>query len=510
MSPKQSQLPVAVLLLLALATISVRVYPATFESFTDPDHYYHLRQMEYVAQAGQVRQFDGLSNLGRAYTYYPLFHLIGGTLAVLFGVPVLWAYAFTSLLFSLLAVFATYCLARAALERCGLPTDAAAFSALCAAVLPVFFLRQGVFARPDAFAPAALALAFLFLFRRSAFGMAALGAFLALLHPYSLAVVAALVALAVLVDCISAFFLKSEPVFAGLARKQKSGMVPAASDFLRSNSIVLLAVFCICALLAATYYLRLPLSELATAQTFRTSSEMQPSNPIGVLQITGPALILCAIAVLKAFGIPDRPRIAKTHWLVAAAAASFAFLFFASRNMVYAAVPVAVLAAFGLSEAQAKTNQYAPFLWLVCGLAVLSSVYCALNVQSGQYSSQQLAGFAYLAALPQSPVIALWDRGHPLAEISKKQVVVDGYFEFEPNLDSKVTDVQILFSTNSSRTVDSITGKYDAGYIYFDSKTREVFGAKENAFAASFLSAGNASQLDLLFDSGDARVFRVN
>jgi len=510
MNAKQARLPVAVLLLLVVAAVSVRVYPAVLESFSDPDHYYHLRQMEYVAQEGQVRTFDGLSNLGRAYTYYPLFHLIGGTLAVLLSVPVLWAYALVSLLFSLLGVLAAYCLARAALRHCNLPTDAAMFSALCAAVLPVFFLRQGLFARPDAFAPAAVALAFLFLFQRNAFGMAVLGAFLALLHPYSLLVVGALLALAVFADCLSALFFRSNPVFVELQKAPRAGLASTASGFLNSKALLLLVVFAISALAAATYYLRLPLSDLSAAYTFRTSSEMQPSSPVGVLQITGPVLILCAIALLRSFGIPQKPRVTGSHWLAAASVASFAFMFFASRNMVYAAVPLAVLAAFGLSEAEARTESFAPWVWLVCGIAVLSSVYCALNVQSCQYSSEQLAGFSYLSGLPQAPVIALWDRGHPVAGISGQQVVVDGYFEFEPRLDEKVADVQFLFSTNSSQAVDTISEKYGAGYIYFDNKTREVFGGEDNAFAKSFLLPGNASQLDLLFDSGDARVFRVN
>jgi hypothetical protein len=510
MNEKQGQLPVAVLLLLALATISVRIYPAFLGSFPDPDHYYHLRQMEYVAQAGQVRSFDELSNLGRPYTYYPLFHMVGGTLAVLFGVPALWAYAFVSLLFSLLGVLAVYCLARTALARCGVSTDAAQFSALCAAALPIFFLRQGIFGRPDAFAPAAVALAFLFLFQRSAFGMAALGAFLALLHPYSLLVVGGLLALAVFLDWLSAFFFKSEPAFASPHGTPRQGAVSAASEFLRSKAVLLLAVFALSALVAATYYLRLPLSDLATAHTFRTSSEMQPSSPVSVLQLTGPALILCVIAVLKSFGVPEKPRTTGSHWLVAASVASSALMFLASRNMAYAAVPIAVLAAFGLSEAQAKTERFAPLLWAVCGIAALSSLYCALNVQSGQYSGQQLAGLAYLSSLPQAPVVALWDRGHPLAEISKKQVVVDGYFEFEPKLDEKVTDVQLLFTTGSASTVDLIARKYGAGYLYFDNKTRSVFDGDRNAFARTFLSPGNSTRLDLIFDSGDARVFRVN
>jgi len=510
MNAKQAQLPVAVLLLLVLAAISVRIYPAVLESFTDPDHYYHLRQMEYVAQEGQVRTFDELSNLGRAYTYYPLFHLIGGTLAVLLGVPVIWAYAAVSLLFSLLGVLAVYCLAKVALARCGLPQDAAQFSALCAAVLPVFFMRQGMFARPDAFAPAAVALAFLFLFQKNLLGIAVLGAFLALLHPYSLLIVGALLALAIFVDYLSAFFFKSEPLFVRLRRAPKQGLASAVSEFLNSKGLLLLSVFALSSLIAAAYYLRLPLSDLATAHTFRTSSEMQPSDPVGLLQLTGPVLILCAIAVLKAFGVPEKPKLAGSHWLVAVAAAALASMFFASRNMAYAATPLAVLAAFGLSEAQTQTERFAPWVWVVCGIAVLCSVFSALNVQSGQYSSQQVAGFNYMSSLPQAPVIALWDRGHPLAEISRKQAVVDGYFEFEPKLDEKVSDVQALFMSNNGTDVDAIAKKYCAGYIFFDNKTRSVFGGDDNAFSAAFLLPGNSSNIDLLFDSGDARVLRTN
>ena len=270
MNEKQCQLQLSLLLLLVLATLSVRIYPAFLDSFPDPDHYYHLRQMEYVAQEGQVRTFDELSNLGRAYTYYPLFHVIGGTLAVLFGVPALWSYALVSLLFSLLAVLAVYCAARAALKRSGLPTDAALFSALSAALLPIFFLRQGLYARPDAFAPAAIALAIMFLLKKNTFGMVVLGAFLALLHPYSLAVVGCLLMMAVFVDYLSAFFCKSEPVFVALKRKPKQRLAATASDFFHSKALLLLAVFGLSALAAATYYLRLPLMDFTTASTFRT------------------------------------------------------------------------------------------------------------------------------------------------------------------------------------------------------------------------------------------------
>lgn len=510
MTAPKGQTQFAVLLLLVVATLSVRIYPAVLLSFPDPDHYYHLRQMEYVAEEGQVRSFDELSNLGRAYTYYPLFHLIGGTLATLLSIPVPWAYALVSLLFSILGMLAAYCLARTALERCGLPFDAALFSALCAAVLPIFFLRQGLFARPDAFAPAAVALAFLFLFKRNAFSIAVLGVFLALLHPYSLLITGAFLALAVFADYLSAFFFQSEPVFLDLRRQPKQDLVSITSGFPNSKGLLLLAVFALSALSASAYYLRLPLSDLASAGTFRTSSEMQPILPIGAFQITGPVLILCAIACLKSFGFPEKPRITKSHWLVAVSAASFALMFFASRNLVYAAAPLAALAAFGISEAETKTEKFAPLVWLVCCIAVLSSVYCALNVQSGQYSSQQIAGFSYLSGLPQAPVLALWDRGHPIAEISRKTVVVDGYFEFEPRLDEKVVDVQTLFSSSNSSTVNTVAKKYGAGYVYFDNKTRDVFGAGENAFSKSFLLPGNSTELDLLFDSGDARVFRVN
>jgi hypothetical protein len=491
MSLRRYGLDLPVLLLLIVATVSVRIYPAFLFSFSDPDHYYHLRQMEYVAQEGQVRQFDELSNLGRAYTYYPLFHVLGGTTAVLLCIPVQWAYALVCLLFSILGVLAVFCAARTALGRCGLPGDTAAFSALCAATLPIFFLRQGMYARPDAFAPAAVALAFLLLFWRSIPGMAVLGAFLALLHPYSLAVVGALLAAAVLFDFLSARFLLAQPAFA-------------------KKDLLVLVAFCLFALAAGTYYLRLPLSDFATARTFQTSSEMQPATPASALQLTGPALILCALAALRALGLPAKPGLAKALWLVGTAALSFALIFVASRNIAYAAAPLAILAAFGLAEAQEKTAQYSPWVWLVCGLALLASAYVALNQQAGQYPAQQIAGFSYLSSLPKSPVVALWDRGHPLTEISKKTVVVDGYFEFEPRLDEKVADVQALLSTGNAATVAALAKKYRAGYIYFDSKTQDVFGGSDNQFSKAFLGAGNSTGLDLLFDSGDARVFKVS
>ncbi|MFA5247154.1 MAG: hypothetical protein WC408_04680 [Candidatus Micrarchaeia archaeon] len=507
---RSNSLSLVVFSLLILAAFAVRFYPAALQSFTDPDHYYHLRQMEYVAQEGAVRQFDGLSNLGRPYTYYPLFHLIGGSIAVLFGMPALWAYAFVSLAVAVLAVFAVYLAARSALLRCEIAdaSPIASYCALFAACLPIFFFRQTVFTRPDAFAAAIFALGIFFLLKRSIAGMAVLGAFAALLHPYSLVVIGALLAIALLSDFIVSWRTRTAPVFLGDDFCSEKFSVAKA---VQSKAVVCLVVFAFGALLAATYYLRLPLSDLSLAHTFQTSSEMQPLDPVAFLQVTGPMLIFALIALLKAFGIPDKLPEHRWVWIsVISVISSAGLLGFASRNMVFAAVPIALLAGFGLFEAQKKTEQYAIWVWAICGLAVLASVYCSLAVQGGQYSAPQLSGFSYLASLPDAPVIALWDRGHPLTEISKKQVVVDGYFEFEPQLDQKTLDVEFMFHSVTEGTVVEIAKKYGAGYVFFDNKTWDVFGRDASGFFLSYDAVLNQSSvIEKIFDSGDSEVYTV-
>lgn len=480
----------AITALALVVAVALRAFPSAFGGFADPDHYYHLRQIEFVASNGALPAFDALSDGGRQYTYYPLLHLAGGTLATLLGISGAEAYALLSLMAGALCVLSVFVVARRALALAGLEPDYAAFGALFAACTPAFFLRQGIYGRPDAFAAGLLALCLIAVAERRIFLAAVLGAATALLHPYSFAVICALALAGLCADGAAAMAFRTRPRFAG------------------KKAVVALAAFAAAGAVAAAYYLGLPLSELGIrAATFRTSSEMQSPDAVGVIQLFGATLVFAGVCALELF--LDKKRTAGVAWLFGIALCSAPLLLLAQRNYVFAAVPLAVLACVGIAFAVRRSGEYAKWLWPMIGVAVLAASYSALNVQGRQYSSEQVAGFSYMQPLPSGAVAALWDRGHAITYLSQKPVVVDGYFEFAPQLDERVRDVAWIYLSNDTEKISALSAKWGAEYVFFDKKTAIVYGGANASPFSSALSAKPEKGFDKLFDSADAQVYRL-
>ncbi len=483
--------------------MALRLYPAFLASFQDPDHYYHLRLSESFVANGGIPEKDELSNQGsRPYTYYPAFHLLVASTAILFSSDALAAYAFVSLLAGALSTLAIFVASRLLLQKTAYSESAAIYASAFAAAAPAFFLRQTVFSRPDAFAAGLAALVLAFLLKKSGAGMAVVAAFMVLLHPYSAAVITALTCLAISIDYVSHRLFCKSAFFEEDGRKAKEADRKLAA---------LLAVYFIAAAMASAYYLRLPLERLSFAGTFRSSSELKGTGIAELLALYGGALVFAAVAALRAFGMPDKPKLPALYGLCGYAAGALALLPLALRNFSYSAAAVAVLAGAGLEEAWKKSGKFAPWLWAIAATAVIVTAYAGLSSQGGAYSPQQLAGFAYLKTLENSSVIALWDRGHAITYLAAKPVVEDGYFEFEPRLDEKTRDIGDLFGSKEAGTAYSIASKYDARYVFVDNKTRSVFGGAENGFTELFGKAnGGNGSAKKLFDSGDAQIYELN
>ena len=457
------------------AALAMRAYPLGTPTFQDPDHYYHLRQMEYVAQNGAVRDFDELSNMGRPYTYYPAFHLLGGSLSALLGIGPLAAYLLASSLAIALSVVSIYCLAKKILEKAGVGGAGAVYAGFFASAMPAFFIRQTVFSRPDAFAPAIFCAALLCASGGKIWPMAVLGGFAALLHPYSFAIIALLLAVALAAQALAKKL--------GGGKNAGKNFEKTMFETIGTHGFRCLALFALSGIFAASYYLRLPLSRLGLHQAFQTSAEMQPPTAANILQLFGPALVFEGVALYELFRQKNFGRAAA---VVAVAAASMALFLVANRNIIYACAPNALLAALGASAAREKTGKYSVYLWVVVGLSLIATAFASSSSASGQYTAAQGAGFRYLGGLPFGPVAALWDRGHAITHISRKPVVADGYFEFEPRLDEKAGDIARIFNSASAGELKSIAGKYGVRYLFFDNRTRTIYYGADNPFYKAF------------------------
>ena len=496
MAQKTDRKDCVLLLLLILAAVGLRLFPLTFNSFSDPDYYYHLRQIGAVLENQGIPKIDPLSNLGRQYTYYPLFHLMGASIAALTGLNPLDAYMALSILAVVISVLSVFIASREFLDALGIDSKYAYTAALFAATIPVFIIRQTVFSRPDAFAPAIIALLLWSVLKRKPVAAAILGASCALLHPLTFLMAGGIVAFAVVVDYAACKTGKEDGLF--ISKKE------SIWEALRKGAGLPIVTYGIFGATAASYYLSFPLWMLSAKTTYLTATEMVSANPISFFHYFGVMAVFAMLGFAECAW--DKKR-TKAVGLFAAAVLSVLLIYAAQRNVSYAGPASAIMASAGIAYAAKKSRQYSTWVWVLVGISCAVSASLAATSFGPQYTDAQLSGFSYMGKMDKAPVMAIWDRGHAITYLSGQQVVVDGYFEFEPKLDEKVMDIGEVYLSKDEKLVSYLAGKYGARIIFFDNKTKSVYNGDQNAFSNAFENGSGI--MDKVFDTGDAQVFKI-
>ncbi|MFH1200014.1 MAG: hypothetical protein V1708_03020 [Candidatus Micrarchaeota archaeon] len=448
-----------------LAGLALRLIPFSLPSFTDPDHYYHLRISESIAQAGAFPGYDALSFQGRPHTYYPLFHCIIATAAILTGLPAFYAYAAVSLLCALAAIAATYALAK---RIFGAPV--ALYASAFAALLPAVLIRGAGLARPDSLSfllLPLLAMALLLAGNRQSLAAAALlGFILPLLHPFTALFACALVA------------------------------AKLAADFsLGRSRLPHAAWFFIPALASFSYYLRFPLGQLVLAKTFTTSSEMQAFNFEFIAVAIGAAWLFLVFAALKPASDSGRRML----WLWLAGATALSLL--ASRNIIYAAAPACLLAGAGLNHILSR-GIARPLVLCLLGAGLLLGSVLYLSDAGPQYSKPAVYGARWLGVNSAAAVVSYWDKGHLLTYYGAR-VFIDGYFEFAPDLDARHSLSMRLFHAPYGAALNELYAQ-GVRYAFVDGK----MAADMENYPGNFREYAEQSLRVLrVYDSGLAQAY---
>ncbi|MFH1107460.1 MAG: hypothetical protein V1787_06225 [Candidatus Micrarchaeota archaeon] len=452
------------ILLALLAALCLRAAPLALPSFTDPDHYYHLRIAETIISANAFPSYDSLSYLGRPHTYYPLFHILISIPAFLTGMSAFHAYAAISMLTALAGVLSISLLARKAFGK-----DAGVYALAFAALLPAAVIRSSGVARPDALSILLLPLLAISLLEGRRAPLALLGFLLPLLHPLTALFACGVVAAKFLADL-------------SFNRMQ---LRPAAW-------------FGIPLLAGAAYYLRFPLAQLRSAGTFLTSSEMQPYNFEFALLAFGIAWLFVAFAALR-----RSPSVAsRLLWLWLAG--SSALMLLASRASVFAVAPASVLAAAGLQSALSK-GFARPAVLSLFALGLSLAAFSFLSDLGPQYRPQTLSAAQWLGENGGGRAAAsFWDKGH-LLTYSGVPAYMDGYFEFAPDLDARQQRATLLFQSPSRAAVGSIAGS-GVRYVFADGKMDELSGGTLPFRAYAQRSPEVARE----FDAGWAQIYAVD
>ncbi len=436
-----------IILFSLLAIVFLRVYPIFLPTYQDPDVYFHLRMTEQLIKNSRL-DFDALSDGGRAYTYYPLYHFAAAEISELAGTSPSSSLAALPILIAIAAI-----LIIAEISKKMFGEAASLFALFFAVIMPAYLIRTAAYGRPDCFA---LLLIPLLLFGN--LRMVPIAAIaLSLVHPIS-ALFAGVVLVAVLV--VNFMFKKKIDKRA--------------------------VIYLVSAAFAALYYLRYPLEKLRLAHTFTTSSEMQAPG-IFLLMLIGIVIVFALVGIMPA--IKKRSSRLVVWFLAGLGAALYAI-----RGVIYFAPIVAVLGGAGLAVSVKKLKKLSlPFVVFVFVVAIiLVSDFNYNNLGTHSIRTEKALRWAEANTPRDSVFLSMWDRGHVITEVAKRKVVVDGYFEFVPDLDERVKD-SFAFLNSCNKTLEKkIVEKYKINYIFVDWSSEKCIG------------------FNRVYDNGKAKIYSSN
>ncbi|MBU1197239.1 hypothetical protein KJ765_01875 [Candidatus Micrarchaeota archaeon] len=453
------------LILLVVSALLVRVLPLSLSSFPDPDHYYHLRITSDIVQQNRLPAWDALSFQGRVHTYYPLFHMIMASFALLTNLPVYYAYALVSLLVAGAGVIAVFSLSIRILGN----ERTAFFAALLFAFLPGVLIRSMAFTRPDSLSLLLIPVMLLFLMDRKWVALGCLALFLGWLHPFTSIIAGGLVVL-----------------FVG-------------NGFLEHQRIAwkIVMAYGLPWVVGVLYYVRFPLDELVLGRTFATSSELQP------LEFDFAFLALGIVWVFLGIAWMERRRFSVKHrgfwfaWLVI----SFLMLLLAPRASIFIALPAVIFAAPAVVAALKRSAPFQPVLLGILAVSISLMVLVFSTGVQGQYSREAVSAAEWLSVVPEEQgVLSAWDRGHLITYASGRKVFMDGYFEFADQLDARHAIVLHTFQFPDADAWASLREK-NVRYVFIDGDL--FFDSLVFSDSVEHLGAANR-----ILDNGGAQIYQ--
>ncbi|MBI4043695.1 MAG: hypothetical protein HY393_02735 [Candidatus Diapherotrites archaeon] len=464
----------ALALLLGVAFL-VRVFPGSFENLVDPDAHFHARMAEQIITEQRVPAWDALSMQGRVYTYPALLHVALAGLSIFSGLSVFWVIKLFSALYGTLSVLGVFLVARRLFNA-----RIALASALFVSATLLHVLRTDAFTRPDGMALAFIPFVLLAVLEHKWVLAYLSGIALVLLHPLS--------TIHILV------FLLAWVV---LTRVKKWGSGNTRVPVL---GLVLL-VFGVWVLWAFSF--GLPLENYASKLSFE-SSEFARFALLDFAVFFSVSWVF-ALAVLVGRNKIPVEQTSKAFlglWLVVC----LAFAFWGLRLGLYLSLPLSILAGLGLVHAFERVRPYYKAFVGVCAVLFLVTLIAGLSAR-GPYQSLG-EGRAMEWVKENTPfnasIFSAWDRGHQIAYFTRRPVVIDGYFEFAPQLVERNRSMWEIITTANCSKIALHMNKWDADYFFVHRSA-----LKDRQYQNGILEA-RCPSLSSVYASDDARVLEFN
>lgn len=421
--------PKSLLLILALAFF-IRAFPLFAGSMTGPDPWFHARMSEMVVEQQAIPKYDPLSMQGRNYSYAPLFHTLIATFSIATGIQVISITPLLPLIYGSMAVFLLFIFARRLFKNNAI----ALFAALAIAVMPLHLARTASYARPDSLAllivPTIIYL--IYLKRFTPASLLTIG--LVLLHPLSSAYLF--------------IFLIGWMIVAKVRKIE--------FQFSKTFALILVGVL---VWLLWLYSLPYHFSEYISMVSFESVENTKPLI-ISFFVYFSFSWIFLTIGLIK---FNAKKHIFLLSWFL------FSLLYgaFSYRLFIFLSIPFALIAAYGFGWVFTKTRKYFPvllfLLFVLAFLVVFQESQIGAHIKPGEKAAMN---WIKASTDEQAVIGCRWDSGHPLTYLSRRAVMIDGYFEFAPRLDERNESMKNLITSSDCNKLLFEKQKWDVNYFY--------------------------------------------
>ena len=459
------------LLLLFVGTLALRLALVAQTGTFAPEGYFYFRQIEHMASEWEMLSTDALSYGGRPVIASPLFLLIMAVSYFFF--PSVATLQIIPQVFVALLPVTVFLTVREMTRR----SDAAFFSALMSAFIPVVFAETLFSLSPLTLSlPLSFLLVYFFL-RSSAVPFIVCAIALALTHPSSI---------------IPIFGFLFYLIIAQLAsfRVERSEL----ELILFSTFFTLWVHFLFYKKAFLLHGLSFIHQNIPVALLSRYFTEI--SLHIALLQV-GVYPLLWGIASVSKYLFKTKDKLTFPILSLSIVVTLFLWLRFItpSAGFMYLGVCLSILAGPMYVEAAsyfAKTrfSRFAPmaavilFLLIIPSLA-LPSIYFAGQQKAVIVSPALADGLLWIRSnsSPHEVVLAVPSEGFVVASIAERKSVMDTNFLLAPNADERLADVERMFTTSFPTEAVALFNKYDVDYILVSPAAQRRFDVDKNLYS---------------------------
>jgi len=188
-------------------------------------------------------------------------------------------------------------------------------------------------------------------------------------------------------------------------------------------------------------------------------------------------------------------------------------LFFSLKTMVYFNIFLCVLAALGFLKIwtrkwQSNLVRNLTLLFLIVGL-IFSCVSFFTEFSNVGPSDDLKDSLSYLNSQGGDVVLSHYNYGFWINSLAEKKNVVDGYFDYAPNVNERLSDVDHLFNTRSMDRVLEVIDTYEVDYILITKEMKEGLVWYRDSDGLLYLLKNNPKYFKKIYDKNEVEIWSL-